>query len=540
MMGSPYGPENALINGIVSARRYFQSQNPANGHQLNLTGNRPSFTILGMIIHKSKKFWIAGSIFTLAFAALFIIRLGILEGLLSQPQTLSMESIQAVSERDTWMNIFQNERKIGYSHTRFYTDTTGYGLTEAVYMRINTMGMIQDIKLNTKSRLNADFTLQELDFEISSGRFHFAVQGKVIGNRLHVATESAGSSRSLDIPIKDRPYLFSAIMDAIAATDLKPGDKYVFNIFDPGSMGQAEVIAEVIGEELVDVRGFNQLATKISLNFKGTSQLAWIGKEGGILKEKGFLGISLIKTDRKDALDGIAIKSSQDLTKMASVASNIKLENIEALEVLKVKIQGISSKNVKLQGGRQTYHQDVLIVQKETLSNLAVELKTEDLPALEKIFLKPGPFIQSDHPKIRALAQKITKDVPNASPLARAEKLLNWVHTNIEKRPVLSLPDALSTLKHRVGDCNEHAVLLAALGRAAGIPTRIEAGLVYLKGRFYYHAWNLMYLGQWVTADSLFGQLPADVSHLRFTTGSPKQQLDLMGVIGKIKLTIIE
>ena len=493
-----------------------------------------------MIIHKSKTFWIAGSIFTLAFAVLFIIRLGVLESLLSQPRTLSMESIKTVSERDTWMNIFQNDQKIGFSHTRFYKDTTGYGLTESVYMRINTMGMVQDIKLNTKSRLNVDFTLQELDFDISSGRFNFNVQGKVVGNTLQVTTESAGSSRSLDIPIKAKPYIFSGIMDAIAATDLTPGEKYVFNIFDPGSMGQADVIAEVIGEELVEIRGFNQPATKVSLNFKGTSQLAWIGKEGDILKEQGFLGISLIQTDRKDALDGLAVKSSQDLTKLASVASNVTIENVEALEELKVKIQGISSKNVKLQGGRQTFKEEVLTVQKERLSNLAAELKPENLEALEKIFLKPGPFIQSDHPKIRALAQKILKDNPNASPLARAEKLLNWVHTNIEKRPVLSLPDALSTLKNRVGDCNEHAVLLAALGRAAGIPTRIEAGLVYLKGRFYYHAWNLMYLGQWVTADSLFGQLPADVSHLRFTTGSPKQQLDLMGIIGKIQLTVIQ
>ena len=493
-----------------------------------------------MTIHKSKAFWISGSIFTLAFAVLFTIRLGILEKYFSQPQILSLESINAVSERDTWMNIFQNERKIGFSHTRFFKETTGYGLTESVYMRINTMGMIQDIKLNTKSRLNVDFTLQELDFDISSGRFHFTVQGKVVGNKLQVTTESAGSSRSLDIPIKDKPYLFSGIMDAIAATDLKPGDKYAFNIFDPGTMGQAPVIAEVIGEELVDIRGFNQLATKISLNFKGASQLVWIGKEGDILKEKGFLGISLIQTDRNDALEGLTVKSSQDLTKIASVASNVTLKNVEALDVLRIKIQGIPSKNIKLQGGRQTFKEQVLTVRKEPLSDLAVNLKPDNLAPLEKIFLKPGPFIQSDHPKIRALAQKILKDTPNASPLARALKLLDWVHTHIEKRPVLSLPDALSTLKNRVGDCNEHAVLLAALGRAAGIPTRIEAGLVYLKGRFYYHAWNLMYLGQWVTADSLFGQLPADVSHLRFTTGSPKQQLDLVGIIGKVKLTIIQ
>ncbi len=493
-----------------------------------------------MTIRKSKVFWIVGSIFTLTFAVLFIIRLGILDRILYRPRTLSMESINAVSERDTWMNIFQNERKIGFSHTQFHTETTGYRLTEAVHMRINTMGMIQDISLKTKSWLNPDFTLKELDFEINSGRFSFSVRGSVDGNTLQVTTESAGSSRGLDIPIKDKLYLFNGIMDAIAATDLKPGNKYTFNIFDPASMGQAAVIVEIIGEELVEIRGFNQLATKISLNFKGVSQLAWIGKEGEVVKEKGLLGISLIKSDRKEALGGLAIESSQDLARVASVASNIPLENVEALDLLKVKIQGIPSKNVQLQGGRQTFKEQVLIVQKEALSDLASDLKPENLATLEKIFLKPGPFIQSDHQKIRDLAQEILEDAPDATPLKKAEKLLNWVHTHIEKRPVLSLPDALSTLENRVGDCNEHAVLLAALGRAAGIPTRIEAGMVYLKGRFYYHAWNLMYLGQWVTADSLFDQLPADVSHLRFATGSPSQQLDLMGVIGKVQLTIIQ
>ncbi len=493
-----------------------------------------------MTIRKSKIFWIAGSIFTLTFAILFIIRLGILGKILYRPRTLSMAAINAVAERDTWMNIFQNERKIGFSHTQFHNETTGYRLSETVHMRINTMGMIQDISLNTNSWLNPDFTLNKLDFEINSGRFRFSVRGSVDGSTLRVTTESAGSSRSLDVPIKDKLYLFNGIMDAIAATDLKPGHKYVFNIFDPASMGQAAVIAEIIGEELVEIRGFNQLATKISLNFKGVSQLAWIGKEGEVVKEKGLLGISLVKTDRKEALNGLAIQSSQDLTRVASVASNIALENVEALDILKVKIQGIPSKNIQLNGGRQTFKKQVLTVQKEALSNLAADLQPENLAGLEKIFLKPGPFIQSDHQHIQDLVQEILKDTPDATPLIKAEKLLNWVHTHIEKRPVLSLPDALSTLENRVGDCNEHAVLLAALGRAAGIPTRIEAGLVYLKGRFYYHAWNLMYLGQWVTADSLFGQLPADVSHLRFATGSPSQQLDLMGVIGKVQLTVLK
>jgi transglutaminase-like putative cysteine protease len=105
---------------------------------------------------------------------------------------------------------------------------------------------------------------------------------------------------------------------------------------------------------------------------------------------------------------------------------------------------------------------------------------------------------------------------------------------------VVSVPDALGTLENRMGDCNEHAMLLAALARAAGIPARIEAGLVYLGGRMYYHAWNLLYLGRWVTADALFGQLPADVTHIRLVTGSQQQQLDLVGVIGNLTIEVVD
>ena len=521
-------------------RRQFPSQNLRLANPPNLTDCQSSFKIFSMIVHKSKAFWIAGSIFTLTFIVLFSIRLGILEKIFFRPRALSLSAINDVAERNTWMNIFQENRKIGFSHTRFNTDTTGYRLTETVHMRINTMGMVQNISLNTKSRLNPDFTLQELDFVISSGRFRFSVQGVVDGKNLRITTESAGSSRKLDIPLSDKLYLMNGIMDAVAATDLKTGDKYAFNIFDPASMGQVDVIVEVIGPERIEIGGVNQQATKVSLNFKGVSQLAWIGKEGDIIKEKGLLGISLIKTDRKDALDSLALQSSRDLTTFASVAANIKIENAEALKVLRVKIEGIPFENLQLQGGRQTFNGQVLTVKKETLSDLASELTPENLPALDKIFLKPGPFIQSDNQKIQDLVAEILKEDRDAAPLTRAEKLMNWVYTRIEKRPVLSLPEALSTLENKVGDCNEHAVLLAALGRAAGIPTRIEAGLVYMKDRFYYHAWNLMYLGQWVTVDSVFGQLPADVSHLRFATGSPERQLDIMGVIGKIQLTVLK
>jgi hypothetical protein len=280
----------------------------------------------------------------------------------------------------------------------------------------------------------------------------------------------------------------------------------------------------------------------VLLTFKGTTQEAWIGEDGEILKEEGLLGIRLEKTSRHDALFGLPIKASQDLTEVVSVPSNVIIEHPEDLKHLKVKIEGISFDRLDLDGGRQRLEGQVLTIEKEGLADLKVEFtsleRTETSKNIENRFLQPTLFIQSDHKKIRGLAKKIVSEAD--LPLEKAKKILFWIYKNIEKRPVLSVPDALSTLENRIGDCNEHAILLAALSRAAGIPARIEAGLVYLNGRFYYHAWNLLYVGKWVTVDSLFGQIPADITHIRFSGGISENQLDLIGVVGKVKLIVIE
>lgn len=493
-----------------------------------------------MIFYKNKLFWIAGSFFWLAFLILFSIRIGWVDSILSRPKTISLASIGEVPERDTWMNILQNDRKIGFSHSTFSRQETGYALEETVYMRINTMGMVQDINLKTEGRLNPDFTIASIDFKINSGRFQYAVKGTLSDGVMTVTTRSAGDSRKLDIKLKEKPYMFAGILSAVTATQPESGDKFVFQIFDPGTMAQQPVYVEVIGQEQLEVRGEQRRATKISMSLKGNTQVAWIDENGDVLKEKGLLGIQLQRTDRQDALYGQALAASQDLTQIASVASNVPLKNVDRLQRLRLEIEGISLNQLQLEGGRQTFEGNLLTIDKESLSGLPSEINSDKLGELEKVYLRPGPFIQSDHVKIQDLARKILGPASSTTPLEKAQKLMAWVYENIEKRPVLSLPDALSTLDNRMGDCNEHAVLMAALARAAGIPCRIEAGLVYLKGRFYYHAWNLVYVGRWITVDSLFGQMPADVSHIRFTTGSQQHQIDIVGVIGKLQLRVIQ
>jgi transglutaminase-like putative cysteine protease len=125
-------------------------------------------------------------------------------------------------------------------------------------------------------------------------------------------------------------------------------------------------------------------------------------------------------------------------------------------------------------------------------------------------------------------------------PRAIALKLNQWVHDSLQKEITFSVPDALDVLRTRKGDCNEHTQLYVALARAIGIPARIATGLAYVRGKFYFHAWPEVYLGDWVAVDPTFGQFPADAAHLRFAVGGILQQTELIRLVGNLKIDVVE
>jgi len=490
-----------------------------------------------MPFKRMKFFWITGLTAIGVFTALFLIRMDLIERFFHAPKSLAAGEAQSVSARESWMNIFQNQRRIGFSHTRLIPKTAGYELQEDVAMRINTMGMVQDIRLRTRADLLPDLSLDRFEFDIGSGRFRFSARGETASGVLSIHTETSGSRRKIEVSLKKKIYLTATLLDRLQGESLKPGDRYTFEVFDPASMAQTAVQAEVIAREEIQMAGTRVPATRISMGLRGMTQTAWISDSGELLRERGMLGMRLEKTTAEEALRDLGATASQDLAEAAAVTPNREIAAPEGIETLRLRIGGIRTDGLQLKGGRQSFADGVLTVRREDLTALAAETQ---LQALERAYLKPEALIQSDHERILSVVRSILGEAPPPTPLAKSRLLMDWIQRHIQKRPVLSMPDALSTLENRMGDCNEHAMLFAAMARSAGIPARVEAGLVYMKGKFYYHAWNLLFLGRWVTADALFGQLPADVTHLRLVTGSMQQQLDLVAVIGNITIEILD
>ena len=99
------------------------------------------------------------------------------------------------------------------------------------------------------------------------------------------------------------------------------------------------------------------------------------------------------------------------------------------------------------------------------------------------------------------------------------------------------------------GDCTEHAVLLAGLARARGVPARVAIGLVYSPATqsFVYHMWDEIWTGQrWMPLDSTLGHGGIGAAHLKLTdsnlAGAAAYScfLSVAQVIGQLKIEILE
>jgi len=126
-----------------------------------------------------KGHWIAGGVVTLLFTLLLAVRLDVFPNFARQPQGKTPGAASVSREEDQWMAIFQGQNRIGYAHRKLTASGRGYRFNEAVLMRINTMGVVQDIRLRTTGEMNPDMTLSAFRFDLQSSLFRFTAYGEV-------------------------------------------------------------------------------------------------------------------------------------------------------------------------------------------------------------------------------------------------------------------------------------------------------------------------------------------------------------------------
>lgn len=453
------------------------------------------------------------------------------------PPVITVRSTEKITDNiEEWWGVFYRGEKIGYATQTITPRAKGYHLTDRSVLQLNLLGTVQPAVTRLEMEANEEWILEKFEFELVSREMRFHARGEVHQAKLRLEIDSAGHKSQRVLTLTQAPYLLAALKPYVVTQQLETGKKFLFSTFDPSTLSQQVTTVVIEGREQIRIGARTQAAIRLRQSFRGISVISWVDGNGRTLKEESPAGLSLMRQEAQEAKNVSPRAVSLDIVAQTAIPVAGTIAGPQSKDALLLKLSGVDLENFALHGGRQKLAGDQLEIRIEKPLRLA-EQKIPVREARLASYLQPTPFLQTDHPSIQALAAKITNGETNGH--RAAMKIKDWVYKELAKEPTVSIPNALEVLSARKGDCNEHTVLFNALARAAGIPAKTVVGVVYMRDAFYYHAWSEVWLGEWVSLDSVLNQFPADVTHVKFLEGEIDRQIDLLQLIGNLKIEVI-
>jgi len=327
---------------------------------------------------------------------------------------------------------------------------------------------------------------------------------------------------------------------------LKTGDKYQIRAYEP-SITPASTIpmdVEIMEAEMIDlfgrkVRAFKTRQIMHISNMLGQKSeietISWMTEDGNFVRsqmEIMNLPIEIVAASKSVALspneptelmtDTLISVSKPIDSKSYRITYRISLkdkaDHIRLSEIPETDMQRVlrrSASALEMVVSRRTPDDD------GSDSKRVGGPRAKALTAEEKQrYLAASSVVNFKDPAVADLAKQAAGN--EKDPLKLAEKLCRFVSDYVEDKNLsVGFATASETARSKEGDCTEHGVLLAALGRAVGIPTRLVTGIVYTRhfagkeGVFVGHLWTQYFIdGRWVDLDPALGQTVADPTHI--------------------------
>jgi transglutaminase-like putative cysteine protease len=446
-----------------------------------------------------------------------------------------------------WRGVYYRGEKIGFTVSQTIANADGFQLEEDGRLQMSLLGAITAATVRTRAQVDSNFALRSFQFSLDPGTGPIEVNGALNGTRLALSVTTSGSTRTEIRELPEPPMLSLNLSRQLANGGLVAGARHRWTVFDPATLHNAPVVVDVGKRELVRDAGRPIPAFRVEMEFSGLRTTSWVTDTGEVVREESPLGLITVRESAATARAmAVSSRIQSDLLEAAAVVPETKERIDEPRDVrrLRIRLDGADwsgTDGIATSGAGQTVV-DASNHVVEIVDPQALRATSADSGAAR--FLAPEPLIESDDPAILAEAHRGVAGIAGAR--ARAERLTRYVNGLLEKKPTLSIPSAREVLRTKVGDCNEHTALFVAMARALGIPARIDVGLVFVRGAFYYHAWPEVYLdegggrGLWLPVDPTLNQFPADATHVRLARGGLDKQTAILPLVGRLKMTILE
>lgn len=476
--------------------------------------------------------------FTLAIVAFWVVMVALLIHKRAAPPAPPGDPLPTATgvERDEWFGVYHQGAKVGHAHRVSARTAAGYAFYEDAVIALAMLGAPQTLRTSLVAETDPSFALRGARFTLISPATVFTVSATVTDGQLAVTYGPQGQSAGMRVPLTEPIFLPSTLRPRVLAGARTPGTRYTVPVFSPLTLRHEPMTITIEGRERLLGPDGPVDTVRLAEDHRGVQARAWLTEDGAVVREEAALGFTLEREPAERALAAATAHAPVDLTVTSRIPLDGHIDDPRAAAHLGLRVTGHAAASIPDDPPRQRLAADLLRIVREDLP-AAVPLPL-DAPDDTRAYLVPSPLIESDDAAVVARARAIVGGAADAVTATR--RLVAWVEAHVEKTATVTVPSAREVLAARRGDCNEHAALLTALARAAGIPARVVAGAVYAGDGFYYHAWTEVWLGRWVSADSVFGQLPADATHVKLVVGDAEHYAALAGMIGKLAFALEE
>lgn len=498
------------------------------------------------------------------------------------PSPDSTPTTDATLQQETWDVVFLSGERVGYSHTAVFRESAPAGerlrieLDEVLTLRSNN-NRIQT-RTSIQSLETPDGQLLEFTSILPQGELPLKTTGRVIGNELHleVATAKQGWDSQIESGASDRFQVATTgqktevalpwapefggpyhIAGSLQAKPLAPGETRTLRYLDAATNQLATTVLAASDYEETDLivgsRKLLRTNAKTTISGHTINSTLWIDESGDVLKTQvaEMFNYLAVRATKAEAIQKVT-QVDFDLGKKSAVRVERELPNPHQTKRIVYRVHLDSSDPTQVFDTGLTQQ---VTPEDEHTARVTVYAVTPDdrqgNPQAEaegttKGDLEPNNLIQSDDPTVVFLAQQAAGQIED--PWQAAVALEHLVHSKMTSQGISSaFATAGEVARDLRGDCTEHAVLLAALARARGIPARVAIGLVYYRQEFLYHMWTEVYVdGAWIPLDATLGKAGIGAAHLKITDSnlegvSPNAAfLPVTEVIGQLKIEILE
>jgi transglutaminase-like putative cysteine protease len=471
------------------------------------------------------------------------------------------EAALSVSPGAQFYRLSLGAQQLGYASTTVDTLVDSIRVVDVLVIDVPALGRLHRTEARSAATLDRGLQLRGLQSEVDGAGWRFEVQATPApeGSLVLALTSRADS---LTTTISTGPVELPSVWPLRLAfgRGLKTGRTATAQWFDPFTLQARKVTLQVAAESTLvvpDSADYDSTTMAwVPVHFDTVRAFrldgapdglrVWIDAQGRVVRAGSPRGFSLERTAfelayenfrRRDTLRlmrATAAPAAGEVVPITATAAGVRPD--ARLASLRLRLGGGALDGLDLAGGRQRLAGDTLTIATERGAALVARYRLPNGDAAMRDALLPAPLMESGDLRVAAQARLIAAG--DRDPRQAVERLTHWIAATVRDDTTGELSGAVGVLSRRRGAANDRVVLFVAMARALGVPARPVAGLLYARGRFYYHAWAEVYLGDWVAVDPTFDQLPADAAHVRLAIGAFARPLELVRLLGRLTLEV--